>query len=84
LLKKVTFLFGNYDGIPYICVVILTKINMSKLLNWQELSRLLSGSKGSVRRDRIPKKYREKVLILTSFVEKWEDFIKGNDEGFES
>lgn len=36
-------------------------MNIKKLINWGELSRLLTGSRQNVRSNNIPKKYQPKV-----------------------
>lgn len=49
------------------------------LINWAELSRLLSGSRTVVTKNRMPKKHRKKVNELTSAIKKWHDDIKKDD-----
>lgn len=46
------------------------------LINWGELSRLLSGSRMNVRKNRIPEKYKEQVTILINCIETWQTEIK--------
>lgn len=43
------------------------------LINWGELSRLLSGSRMNIRKNRIPAKYAEAVKEFTNFVQKWSE-----------
>ena len=46
---------------------------MSKdLINWAELSRILSGSNNSVRLNKIPKKYERKVKRLLLILDLWQ------------
>lgn len=46
---------------------------MSNLINWKELSRRLAGNETSITRNRIPKKYQEKVDGFIECVEGWEE-----------
>lgn len=46
---------------------------MSNLINWKELSRRLAGNETSITRNRIPKKYQEKVDSFIECVEGWEE-----------
>ncbi len=46
---------------------------MSNLINWKELSRRLAGNETSITRNRIPKKYQEKVDNFIECVEGWEE-----------
>lgn len=46
------------------------------LINWKQLSITLSGSETSVRRNRIPKKYEEKVDLLNRLLDTWEEWAK--------
>jgi hypothetical protein len=46
---------------------------MSNLINWKELSRRLAGNETSITRNRIPKKYQQKVVDLIAHVEAWEE-----------
>jgi len=46
---------------------------MSKdLIKWSELSRKLSGSDSSIRKNKIPKKYKRKVNRLLWILDLWE------------
>jgi len=46
---------------------------MSKdLIKWSELSRTLSGSDNSIRKNNIPKKYKRKVKRLMYILSIWE------------
>jgi hypothetical protein len=46
---------------------------MSKdLIKWSELSRKLSGSDNSIRANKVPKKYKNKVDRLIKLLEAWE------------
>lgn len=51
---------------------------MKNLINWVELSKLLTGGKWNLRRDKkIPEKYREKVNSLFDILEKWKaDYLE--------
>jgi len=46
------------------------------LINWGELSRLLSGSRMNVRKNRIPEKYKEQVTSLVNCIESWQTKIQ--------
>jgi len=41
-------------------------------INWVELSRFLANNETSVSRNRIPKKYQDKVNSLIQSIERWE------------
>jgi hypothetical protein len=41
------------------------------LINWGELSRHLSGSRQNIRKNKIPKRYKDKVEKLIKLIEKW-------------
>jgi len=41
-------------------------------INWVELSRFLANNETSVSRNRIPKKYQDKVNSLVQSIERWE------------
>lgn len=44
---------------------------MEDLINWKELSRILSGNETSISRNRIPKKYQNKVDSLIETLKAW-------------
>lgn len=44
---------------------------MEKLINWSEISRFLTGSRGGVRSKQIPEKHKKKVEELLKFIEDW-------------
>ena len=46
--------------------------DQKKLINWKQLSLLLSGSDNSIRKNNIPKKYSLKINSLLEFIKKWE------------
>ena len=46
------------------------------LINWGELSRLLSGSRMNIRKNRIPQKYEADVQKLVSYIETWKAEIQ--------
>ena len=45
--------------------------DQKKLINWKQLSLLLSGSDNSIRKNNIPKKYDSKINSLLEFIKKW-------------
>ena len=49
---------------------------MVKLLNWREVSRVLSGNEESIRSNKCPKKYQAKVTALLQAIEAWEEWAK--------
>jgi len=48
---------------------------MSKLINWHEVSRRLTGKPENIRPNKIPKKYKRKVNRLVWIVEAWGKWI---------
>ena len=46
------------------------------LINWGELSRLLSGARMNIRKNRIPEKYKEQVTNLVNCIESWQSEIQ--------
>ena len=46
------------------------------LINWGELSRLLSGSRMNIRKNRIPQKYEADVQKLVNHIETWQAEIQ--------
>jgi hypothetical protein len=46
---------------------------MSNLINWSELSLLLTGKKENLRSNNVPKKYQNKVDRLIAFIEAWQN-----------
>ena len=46
------------------------------LINWGELSRLLSDSRMNIRKNRIPEKYKEQVTSLINCIETWQSEIQ--------
>jgi hypothetical protein len=46
------------------------------IINWGELSRLLSGSRMNIRKNRIPEKYKEQVTSLVNCIESWQTEIQ--------
>ena len=54
---------------------------MSKLINWAEASKILSGNIHSVRENKVPKIYKKKIDILIDLVEKWEKFVQEEKNG---
>ena len=42
------------------------------LINWVELSRFLANNETSVSRNRIPKKYQDRVNSLIQSIDQWE------------
>lgn len=51
-------------------------MNAQDLINWGELSRLLSGYRMNIRKNRIPEKYKEQVTILVNCIETWKSEIQ--------
>lgn len=45
---------------------------MKDLINWHELSRILSSNGQNIRPNKIPKKYEKKVNRLLKILEEWE------------
>jgi len=45
------------------------------LINWDELSRLLAGSRSVVTKKRMPKKHEKAVNELLDSIKKWHDSI---------
>lgn len=52
--------------------------NMSAqdIINWGELSRLLSGSRMNIRKNRIPQKYEAEINSLVKHIENWQAEIQ--------
>lgn len=46
------------------------------LINWGELSRLLSGSRMNIRKNRIPQKYEAEINSLVKYIETWQTEIQ--------
>ena len=58
-------------------IVFLHKIkqmNINKLINWCEVSETLTGKKTTIRQNKIPKKYKEKIDVLKGLIEYWDKF----------
>jgi hypothetical protein len=49
------------------------------LINWAELSRLITGNETYISRTRCPKKYQPQVDSLVEYIEAWEKKIKEKD-----
>jgi hypothetical protein len=49
---------------------------MNNLINYGELSRLLSGSRHTIRKNKIPKIHQDKINELEKFCQKWVESIK--------
>jgi len=47
-------------------------MDLKELINWKNLSKNLTDNDNSVRRDRIPKKYKAKVNYLLQLLEVWD------------
>lgn len=45
------------------------------LINWRELSKELAGNDNSIRKNRIPKKYKSKVGELIGLIDDWKKMI---------
>jgi hypothetical protein len=48
------------------------------LINWAEISRLLSGARTNIRRNRIPEKYNKQVTSLINCIENWQAEINNS------
>ena len=46
------------------------------LINWGKLSRLLSGSRMNIRKNRIPQKYEAEINSLVKHIETWQTEIQ--------
>jgi hypothetical protein len=46
-------------------------MDVKKLINWRELSRLLAGNSDSIRANKIPNKYKDKVNNLEKKIDTW-------------
>ena len=46
-------------------------MNADKLINWGELSRILSKNRSSITRKRIPLKHKDKINELLLILERW-------------
>ena len=55
-------------------------MSIKELINWGELSRMLTGDRMNIRKNRVPKKYKESVDSLIKYLEDWE---AENQSGFE-
>lgn len=51
-------------------------MNPKDLINWGELSRLLSCSRMNIRKNRIPQKYEADIQKLVSYIETWQTEIQ--------
>lgn len=49
---------------------------MKEIINWQELSRRLSGNGQNIRPNKIPKKYQWKIDGLFRVLKAWERWVK--------
>jgi hypothetical protein len=46
------------------------------LINWGEISRLLSGSRMNIRKNRIPEKYKAEITNLVKHIKTWQAEIQ--------
>ena len=53
-------------------IIIIIMKEPKAFINWVELSRFLANNETSVSRNRIPKKYQDKVNSLIQSIERWE------------
>ena len=53
-------------------------MNQKNLINWGELSRLLSGSRSTVRRGSYSKRHKPKIEKLLSLIEGWMEEVKSD------
>jgi len=50
---------------------------MEKLINWSELSRLITkGDRNGIRANKIPKKHQAKVERLLKLIEEWQKWAE--------
>ena len=52
--------------------------NIDKLINWNEISRLLAGHRSSITKDRVPKKHEEKINNLRNKLSEWLSSVSSN------
>lgn len=55
-------------------------MSIEELINWGELSRMLTGDRMNIRKNRIPLKYKDSVDSLIKHLENWKT---ENPNGFE-
>ena len=53
--------------------------NSKKLINWSELSNLITNSKDTIRSNRVPKVHKERVEELLFYIKCWEEGKKLSD-----
>ena len=46
-------------------------MSWKELINWGELSRIMAGSRMTIRKNKIPKKHEAKIKELEIMIEKW-------------
>jgi len=46
-------------------------MSWEKLINWGELSRILAGSRMTIRKNKIPKKHEAKIKELETMIKEW-------------
>ena len=51
----------------------ITMSEAKDFINWRELARHLAGNSQSIRSNKVPKKYEEKVKELLQYVEQWKN-----------
>jgi len=56
------------------------KNSYEKLINWNELSRLITGNKSNIRAGYVPNRYKDKINNLFCYIEDWH---KGNKRNIE-
>ena len=49
----------------------MNTMSWEKLINWGELSRIMAGSRMTIRKNKIPKKHAGKIKELELFILKW-------------
>jgi hypothetical protein len=54
-------------------------MSWKELINWGELSRIMAGSRMTIRKNKIPKKHDDKIKELQVFLEKWLESFNGGD-----
>lgn len=58
----------------------MTRKNIENLINWKELSRVLAGNKECIRRNKIPKIYKDKVNELFAILDFWHSELKNDSK----
>lgn len=62
--------------VTYDYLYVLVEKNMKDLINWQEVSRRITGEGQNIRKNKVPKKYQWKVDGLMRVLRSWERWMK--------